>query len=159
MSYNKKFLYCAVGAPGSIHDTRMLRNSAIYQKIVIGHAIPDRVIDLGEHGKIPLVAVGDTAFPKHACLIKVFREDTSDRRKKYFNKKLCSARVVCENAYGMLKGRFRILYKKTECRLFNLKYIVMASVMLHNLCIDVNDPCLPRLGLHVKNISLIREQV
>ena len=158
VSYNKKFLYCAVGAPGSIHDVRMLRNSAIYQKIVIGHAIPDRVIDLGEHGKIPLVAVGDTAFPKHACLIKVFREDTSDRREKYFNKKLCSARVVCENAYGMLKGRFRILYKKTECRLFNLKYIVMASVMLHNFCIDVNDPYLPRWRLHVENISLIREQ-
>ena len=35
----------------------------------------------------------------------------------------------------------------------------MASVMLHNLCIDLNDPCLPRLRLHVKNISLIREQV
>ena len=35
----------------------------------------------------------------------------------------------------------------------------MASVMLHNLCIDFNDPCLPRLRLHVENISLIREQV
>ena len=159
VSYNKKFLYCAIGAPGSTHDARMLRNSAIYQKIVTGHAIPDRVIDLGEHGKIPLVTVGDTAFPKHAWLIKVFREDTSDRREKYFNKKLCSARVVCENAYGMLKGHFRILYKKIECRLFNLKYIVMASIMLHNLCIDVSDPCLPRLSLHVKNINLIREQV
>ena len=35
----------------------------------------------------------------------------------------------------------------------------MASAILHNLCIDVNDPCLPRWRLHVKNISLIREQV
>ena len=35
----------------------------------------------------------------------------------------------------------------------------MASVMLHNLCIDVNDPCLPCGRLHVKNISLTREQV
>ena len=35
----------------------------------------------------------------------------------------------------------------------------MASVMLHNLCIDVNDPCLPGWRLHVKNINLIREQV
>ena len=58
-----------------------------------------------------------------------------------------------------VKRRFRILYKKTECRLFNLKYIVMASVMLHNLCMDVDDPCLPHWGLHVKNTSLIREQV
>ena len=35
----------------------------------------------------------------------------------------------------------------------------MASVMLHNLCINVNDPCLPRWRLHVKDNSLIREQV
>ena len=58
-----------------------------------------------------------------------------------------------------VKRAFRILYKKTECRFFNLKYIVIASVMLHNLCIDVNDPCLPCWRLHVKNISLTREQV
>ena len=99
VSYNKKFPYCAVRAPGSTHDARMLRNSAIYQKIVTGHAIPDRVINLGEHEKIPLVTVADTAFPKHAWLIKVFCEDTSDRREKYFNKKLCSAPVVCENGH------------------------------------------------------------
>ena len=35
----------------------------------------------------------------------------------------------------------------------------MARVMLHNLCIDVNDPFLPCWCLHVKNINLIREQV
>ena len=46
VSFNNKFLYCAVGAPGSTHDARMLRNSAIYQKIVTGRPIPDRVIDL-----------------------------------------------------------------------------------------------------------------
>ena len=74
VSYNKKFLYCAVRALGSNHDASMLRNSAIYQKIVTVNAIPERVIDLGEHGK--------TAFPRHAWLIKVFREDTSDRREK-----------------------------------------------------------------------------
>ena len=43
----------------------MLRNSAINQKIVTVHAIPDRVIDLGEHGKIPLVTVAETAFSEH----------------------------------------------------------------------------------------------
>ena len=54
VSYNKKFLYCAVRALGSNHDASMLRNSAIYQKIVTVNAIPERVIDLGEHGKTQL---------------------------------------------------------------------------------------------------------
>ena len=35
----------------------------------------------------------------------------------------------------------------------------MPSVMLHNLRIDIDDPCLPRWRLHVNNISLIRQQV
>ena len=99
VSYNNKFLYCEFRAPGSTHNAGILRNFAIYQKIATGHAIPDRVIDLGQHGKIPLITVGDTAFPKHAWLIKVFHEDTSDRREKYFNKKLSSAPVVCENGH------------------------------------------------------------
>ena len=75
------------------------------------------MIDLGEYRKIPLVTVGDTAFPKYAWLIKAFCKVTSDRREKYFNKKLYSACVVCENASGMLNGRSRILYKKTEDRM------------------------------------------
>ena len=65
VTYNKKCLYGAVRASGSTHDARMLRNSAINQKIVTVHAIPDRVIDLGEHGKIPLVTVAETAFSEH----------------------------------------------------------------------------------------------
>ena len=45
-------------------EVPMQRNSAIYQKIVTGHAIPERVIDAGEHGKIPLITVGDTQVEK-----------------------------------------------------------------------------------------------
>ena len=101
--------------------------------------------------------IGDTAFPKHAWLLKGYNEDTRDPKQRYFNKKLSSARVVTENAYGMLKGRFRILYKKTECRLKNLKFVIMACVMLHNLCISVRDLCLPRWQLQVKQLGLIRK--
>ena len=56
----------------------------------------------------------------------------------------------------MLKGCFQILYKKTVSQFFNLKHIVMASVMLRNHRIDVNDHFLPCRRLHVK---IIREQV
>ena len=72
VTYNKKFLYCAVRASGSTHDARMLHNSAGYQKIVTVHAIPDRVIDLGEHGKIPLVTVAEAAFSEHTWVDKGF---------------------------------------------------------------------------------------
>ena len=65
--------------------------------------------------------------------------------------------MVTENAYGMLKGRWRILYKQTECRMYNLKYVIMSCIMLHNLCISVNDPCEPRWRLEVKELGLIKK--
>lgn len=45
---------------------------------------------------------------------------------------------------GMLKCRFRIIYKRCRCKLENAKYIIMTCVLLHNLCIAVEGPCLPR---------------
>ena len=110
--YNKRFFCCGVGAPGSTHDYRMLRSTSLYEKIFSGNITPDKEITLGDFGNIPLVTIGDDVFPKYAWLLKGYSEDTRDPKQRYFNTKLCSARVVTENAYGMLKGRFRILYKK-----------------------------------------------
>ena len=68
-------------------------------------------------------------------------------------KRLCGASVVTESAYGILKGRWQILYKKIECRLFDLHYVTMACIALHNLCIELADPCQPRLEIRSARIS------
>ena len=47
--------------------------------------------------------MGDTAFTCLEWLLKCFNEYTRDLKERYYNKKLCSARVVTENAYGVLK--------------------------------------------------------
>ena len=56
----------------------------------------------------------------------------------------------------MLKGRFRFLYKKAECQPNNLRYVIMACIALHNICISENDPCLPQWQLEVDQLDLIR---
>ena len=135
----------------------MLCGTSLYEKIISGNIIPDKRTTLGDFGNIPLVTIRDTTFPKQAWLLKGYSEDTRDPKQRYFNTKICSARVVTENAYGMLKGKFRILYKKTEGQLKNLKYVIMACVMLHNLCISVRDPHLRCWRLQVKQLDLIRK--
>ena len=87
-----------------------------------------RVVQLGDFGEILLVTIGDSAFPQFAWLINAYNEIIRDNQKKYFNKRLYGARVVIENACAMLKGRWRILFKKTECQLFNLRYFVMTYI-------------------------------
>ena len=158
-SYNKRFLYAAVGAPGSTHDARMLKESSFFDEILSGRALPDRKINLGDYGDIPLVTIGDSAFPRFSWLLKCYNENTRDPKQRYYNKSLCSARVVSEHTYGMLKGRWRFLYKKTEAQPANLRYIIMACIALHNLCIAENDPCQPRWQLEVEQLDLIRDSI
>ena len=119
-----------------------------------GGAIPRKTLNLGDFGEIPLVTIGDSAFPSYPWLLKCYSDKCKEQQQRYFNVKLCSARVVTENCYGMLKGRFRLLMKPNECREYNLKYAIMAAIMLHNLCIKLNDPCEPRWMVKVSHISL-----
>ena len=155
VGYNKRILDLTVGAPGSTHDARFLRNTSLYRKILHGDALPNKTVNLGDdYGEIPLVTIGDSAFPRFPWLVKGFNSNTIDPKERLYNLKLSSACVVTENAYGMLKSRFRILYKKTEMKVFNLKYIIMTCTMLHNLCIARRDRCNPRWRLSVDELEL-----
>lgn len=68
-----------------------------------------------------------------------------------------AARVVSEHAYGMLKARWRIINKKSECRRRNVTAIIMACITLHIICIKRADPCLPRWQLEIQKLELIRK--
>ena len=105
---NKRFLWAGVGAPGSVHDSTLLQSAPIFHQIESGHVLPHNVLTLPGHGEIPLVMVGDSAFPARPWLLKAYPDTTKNQKERYFNKKLRSARVVSEHAYGMLKGRFRM---------------------------------------------------
>ena len=139
------------------------KSHLFFDKVLSGRALPDQKINLGDFGDIPLVTIRDSAFPSFSWLIKCYIENTRDLQQRYFSKMFCSTRVVSENTYRMLKGRWHFLYKKTKAQPENLCYIIMACIALHNLCIAENDPCKPcwQLEVHELNLiqgSLIREE-
>ena len=67
ISYNKRFLYAAVGALGSTHNARLFRHTSLCKAIISGRAIPDCQLVLGDFGTVPFVTIGDNVFPKFAC--------------------------------------------------------------------------------------------
>ena len=77
-----------MGTSGSIHYATLLKESSIYSDIINGNLIPDRVVQLGDFGEIPLVTIGESAFLQFAWLIKAYNENTKDNQ-KYFTKRLC----------------------------------------------------------------------
>ena len=70
VSYNKRFLYAAVGAPGSTHDARMLRNTSLFKEIVDGNKLPKKSFNLEDMGEIPLLTIGDST---HDLTTKIFQ--------------------------------------------------------------------------------------
>lgn len=62
-------------------------------------------------------------------------------QQKKFNKQLSRARVVVENAFGRLKGRWRCLLKKNESNTLNMPKIISCCVVLHNICEMFGEEC------------------
>ena len=122
-----------MGAFGSTADARLLKESSIYPNIINENLIRDRVLQTGDFGEVPLVTIGHNAFPQFAWLIKTCYKNTRDNQKKYFTKRLCGARVVFENAYGMLKERCRILFKKKQNVSFSAFIILEWFALLYTI--------------------------
>ena len=158
MDKAKSFFHLTVSAPGSVHDARSPRRSSLFQQIFRGENISNKVISLGDDtGVIPLLTIGDGSFPQLECSMKGSwtKEQTRDPKKCLFSKKLCSAMVVAENPYGMLKGRWQIILKKCEARMYNMKYIVSATVVLHSMYL-FQWPVWTKIEINGRGINLIQ---
>lgn len=123
-----RFTYVHVGSPGKIHDAGVYHSSALKRRI--------------NEGLIPKEyhILGDGAFPMSDALIKPYPGINLSEDQKLFNKSLSSARVVVENAFGRLKGRWRILLTESRIRDFKKTIkIITTCCILHNICEDNNE--------------------
>ena len=98
------FIDVYVGWPGRVHDARVFVNSSLYKRGQAGTLFPDwkKTIAVKD---IPLLMLGDPAYPLLPWLMKAFPDNGSlSHEQKTFNYRLSKARVVVEHAYGRLKG-------------------------------------------------------
>ena len=135
----KIFIDFACGFLGSMHDTRVLRRSTIFQKAEQG----DILIQ-------PPYLLGDSAYPLSPWLMKPYPEGTRDPREITFNKELSS---------GIFKTRWRILLKRFDSKISFAIRSAVACAVLHNICIrsgdeweedEGNNDCCP--GDHAPNV-------
>ena len=86
VGHNKRFLHLTTGAPGSTHDAHLLRHCSLFRTICNVGGTPNKSMSLGNIGEVPLITVGDSAFPRLFCLIKAFNENTVIPRKSISTK-------------------------------------------------------------------------
>ena len=137
-----RFIWAAIGAPGNTHDSMYFQSTSLYKEIIQGKVLPKQVQKIGEVD-IPPMILGDGAFPMKPWLCKPHGDAVLSDEKRYYNYRLSRARMVSEGAFGKFKSRFRVFHRKCESSKESVKVMGLASVVLHNLCLELGD-MLPR---------------
>ncbi|XP_046803854.1 putative nuclease HARBI1 [Lucilia cuprina] len=122
-----RFLDVYTGVPSKIHDSRILKLSFIGKEL-------QNLCAPNYH------LLGDSAYPLREYLLTPFRDygNLSDSEKNY-NLKFCQSRVKIENAFGVLKSRFRQLMRLDFHNVETMAQFVIATCVLRNICIEKND--------------------
>ena len=117
-----------IGWAGSMHDANL------WSRTHIGRFC--------EAGRLsPYVLVGDAAYPCRPWMLAPFKghKDGLTREEYHWNYVQSSTRMCIERAFGMLKGRWRILLKRVDVHLRNVPDLVSMCLLLHNICIIFGD--------------------
>ncbi|KAH6948212.1 hypothetical protein HPB50_023186 [Hyalomma asiaticum] len=128
----KKFLDVTMGNPSKIHDSRILRNSRL----------AERLPGLCRSGSFHIL--GDAAYSIREYLITPFRDyGNITAQQRAFNKNFSATRVKIEDAFADFKGRFRQLLHLDFFGVDKFNKFVIACCVLHNLCISYGDVEVP----------------
>ncbi|XP_022906222.1 uncharacterized protein [Onthophagus taurus] len=135
---NCKFLFVDVGAYGKEGDSTIFSTSEMGKQVYSGKLFPKDEMLPNSNKKLPYVVVGDEAFRLHRHLMKPYSKLSakSDRRKTIYNYRLCRARRVTENAFGLLSQIFRIYYTPIAINPESCDKLIMVTCCLHNLLRD-----------------------
>jgi hypothetical protein len=125
---NMKILDIVSGWPGSTHDSRVWNNSTLCAKF--------------EAGRIDGLLLGDSGYPLSPFLMIPYPHPPNCRERGRFNRALCRARCTVERCIGILKRRWPCLSKKLRCKHDKVPDVIVACAVLHNLCIELNQPLL-----------------
>uniref|UniRef100_A0A3B1KAW0 DDE Tnp4 domain-containing protein n=1 Tax=Astyanax mexicanus TaxID=7994 RepID=A0A3B1KAW0_ASTMX len=127
----RRFTHVCVGHPGSWHDARAFRLTEV------ARLLEEDPLSLAPQG---MYMIGDSAYPLLLQLMRPFRDNGHlTARQRNFNRKLNSARVVTEHAFGILKTKFRRLQCLYMRNVKNISSAVSACCILYNICLDPGD--------------------
>ena len=135
-----RFIDVDINWPGGTHDAKVFANSRINKAMREGK-IPKlfRVL-LPGRDKVPLLLLGDPAYPRLSHCMKEYSTCYSNED-VMFNTMLRSGRNQIECAYGRLKARWQILTRAMNFKLEDIPQLIYACFVMHNYC-ELNNTAL-----------------
>ncbi|KAG2197489.1 hypothetical protein INT47_003097 [Mucor saturninus] len=149
-----KFTYISVGDSGRSHDAAAFNLSEI---ATVALENPREYFSLDGY------ILADSAYPlSHYIIVPYPASEVLGRSgvasaKKKFNKIHSSTRMAIERAFGILVSRWRFLSKHIYIKdTGDIVGIITACCILHNLCIEMNDPVLEEHNDETSNVDVAR---
>lgn len=125
-----KFIYVDVGQNGHPFDVGAFKKSSLANSLETGEPhITSKFQPSGTDKSVPYLFVGYDAFLLNDDMMKPYKGAQLTKEQMIFNYRLSRARLIVENALGILANRFRTFMKPIT---FNLTKVVLACVMLYN---------------------------
>lgn len=131
---NYEFIYVHCGTNGRVSDGGVLMETD-FGELLEGqklHLPSPTSFNNKRDVCLPFTFLGDEAFPLKENLMKPFPSKGITHDEKIFNYRLCRARRVVENAFGILATRFRVLQTTINVSVERAEIIVLACCALHN---------------------------
>ena len=139
--FDYRFTYIDVGSYGHQNDSQIFEACSFSQMMREGSLqLPeDAPLPMEEGPKLPFFFLGDNAFPLAMNLMKAYPREGSCEMIKIFNYRICRARRVVENAFGILASRWRIYHRSMNLTPDKADSVIKATVALHNLLTTKDD--------------------
>ncbi|KAJ8558913.1 hypothetical protein ON010_g8533 [Phytophthora cinnamomi] len=143
----RKFRDVVIGWPGSVGGNRIFSTSYLgrnYETWLGGIRTRQIATSATTTAELPMFLLGDCAYSNRRNFITSYEmtQVAQDTSIKTLNRALSRIRYKVEQAFGILKGRFRILLRANPTAVTDFEFIptlVYALCSLHNFLIDEND--------------------
>lgn len=144
--HQMKIIDLFVGFPGSVHDSRVFRNSPLHNNLA------------NKCGRYFLLA--DSGYPLKTNVLTPFKDRGNlTRREQNYNLKLARNRYVVEHCFGLLKQKFRQLFHMKLRSVPLIVHFIRAACVLHNIALHDNCPIIDNLNIHLDIPVIADEQM
>ena len=121
------------GKPGSVGDSYAYRSSSLFTKVNNREWLSQPSCQLDTQTITPLF-VADSAFPLAPATMKCYDDTLLPHWKRSFNYSLIRTRRVVEQAFGRLKGQWKIVDKSSLRDPVFARHVALVCCALHNVC-------------------------